>query len=142
MAVGMAHSTLREISALADLQNHDNIAELLDVFQVRGSKAVILSLGLEEGGTLNDLIRRKTAIYREWRKHGKLPTDVIAIKSSVRRRGLPIPLVVKLARDLLTGLQHIHRQGWMHRDLKPANLLINVRPSDAALTFAQQRGEF
>lgn len=41
-----------------------------------------------------------------------------------RRKGLPIPLVISLARQLLSGIEHIHNRSWLHRDLKPANILL------------------
>lgn len=40
-------------------------------------------------------------------------------------RHLPEPSVVVFARDIASGLQHIHSQGYLHCDLKPSNMVIN-----------------
>lgn len=54
----MPHYILREISALIDLRGHTNIIELLDVFQMRDSKNVILSFAYERGGDLCSIMTK------------------------------------------------------------------------------------
>ncbi|XP_031386861.1 serine/threonine-protein kinase/endoribonuclease IRE1a isoform X1 [Punica granatum] len=39
--------------------------------------------------------------------------------------GHPSPLLIKLMRDVVSGLVHLHDLGIIHRDLKPQNVLIN-----------------
>ncbi|XP_056176189.1 uncharacterized protein LOC115683628 isoform X3 [Syzygium oleosum] len=41
-----------------------------------------------------------------------------------REDGHPSPLLLKLMRDVVSGLVHLHRLGIIHRDLKPQNVLI------------------
>ncbi|MBX9624500.1 MAG: serine/threonine protein kinase, partial [Gemmataceae bacterium] len=41
-----------------------------------------------------------------------------------RRGRLPAPEAVRLVRQALAGLQHLHERGMVHRDLKPANLMV------------------
>ncbi|KAL3720651.1 hypothetical protein ACJRO7_005467 [Eucalyptus globulus] len=41
-----------------------------------------------------------------------------------REDGHPSPLLIKLMRDVVSGLVHLHRSGIIHRDLKPQNVLI------------------
>ncbi|MBX9584031.1 MAG: serine/threonine protein kinase, partial [Gemmataceae bacterium] len=41
-----------------------------------------------------------------------------------RRGKLPAPEAVRLVRQALAGLQHLHEKGMVHRDLKPANLMV------------------
>ena len=51
-----------------------------------------------------------------------------------RRGKLPAPEAVRLARQALFGLQHLHDRRTVHRDLKPANLM--VTPGGGPTTLA------
>lgn len=42
-----------------------------------------------------------------------------------RSNGLPSPQLLKLMRDLVSGVAHLHELGIIHRDLKPQNVLIS-----------------
>jgi len=49
-----------------------------------------------------------------------------------RRKKLPVGEAVRLVRQALDGLQHLHEKRMVHRDLKPSNLMIvpgNNRPA-------------
>lgn len=41
-----------------------------------------------------------------------------------KSNGYPSPLLIKLMRDVVSGLVHLHELGIIHRDLKPQNVLI------------------
>ncbi|PSS00370.1 Endoribonuclease [Actinidia chinensis var. chinensis] len=41
-----------------------------------------------------------------------------------KENGYPSPLLLKLMRDVVSGLVHLHELGIIHRDLKPQNVLI------------------
>ncbi|KAF7829067.1 serine/threonine-protein kinase/endoribonuclease IRE1a isoform X1 [Senna tora] len=41
-----------------------------------------------------------------------------------KANGFPSPLLLKLMRDVVSGLCHLHELGIVHRDLKPQNILI------------------
>ncbi len=43
-----------------------------------------------------------------------------------RKNGLPVQETLSLARQILTGLDHLHRKGVIHRDVKPENILIDT----------------
>jgi serine/threonine protein kinase len=45
--------------------------------------------------------------------------DVLA-----KRKRLPPPEAMRIVREALLGLQHIHERGMIHRDLEPANLML------------------
>ena len=50
------------------------------------------------------------------------------LESVVKRRGkLSEPAVVVILDQLLDGLAHVHREGWIHRDVKPANIMFEAR---------------
>ena len=46
------------------------------------------------------------------------------LEDKLKAGPLPQKEIVNLARDLLTGLQAVHREDLLHRDLKPDNILI------------------
>jgi len=50
------------------------------------------------------------------------------LESVVKTRGkLAEPAVVVILDQLLSGLSHVHSQGWIHRDVKPANIMFEPR---------------
>ncbi|KAL5063565.1 hypothetical protein RYX36_025302 [Vicia faba] len=46
-----------------------------------------------------------------------------------KENGCPSPLLLKLMRDIVSGVVHLHELGIIHRDLKPQNVLINKEKS-------------
>ncbi|XAR73671.1 Non-specific serine/threonine protein kinase [Bertholletia excelsa] len=57
----------------------------------------------------------------------KVRMDVKGILQDVRlwkENGYPSPVLLKLMRDVVSGLMHLHELGIIHRDLKPQNVLI------------------
>ncbi|CAK9005272.1 unnamed protein product [Durusdinium trenchii] len=92
---GLSSWSLREISALRACQ-HPNVVQLLDVHAVPESVHLILEF---------------------------MPFDL----SQYMRRVLKGPFAdLKPAfRQILLGLGHCHRQGYLHRDLKPQNILVD-----------------
>lgn len=85
---------LREARSLARIR-HPAIAEIYDVFEEGGSPWIVMVY--VEGGSLDDLIRRRTLSERE---------------------------IAALGRDVLAGLTAAHAAHVLHRDVKPANILV------------------
>lgn len=46
-----------------------------------------------------------------------------------RRKKLPVPEAVRLVRQALDGLGHLHERRTVHRDVKPSNLMVTPPPS-------------
>lgn len=42
-----------------------------------------------------------------------------------RHRRLPFEQIISFFRDVASGLNHLHKNGFIHRDLKPSNCLLN-----------------
>ncbi|MEU6424925.1 protein kinase [Microbispora sp. NPDC046973] len=85
---------LREARSLARIR-HPAIAEIYDVFEEGGSPWIVMVY--VEGGSLDDLIRRRTLSERE---------------------------IAALGRDVLAGLTAAHAARVLHRDVKPANIVV------------------
>lgn len=50
--------------------------------------------------------------------------DVMQDVKLWKENGHPFPLLLKLMRDVVSGVMHLHELGIVHRDLKPQNVLI------------------
>ncbi|GAB3137010.1 hypothetical protein GCM10027161_18440 [Microbispora hainanensis] len=104
---------LREARSLARIK-HPAIAEIYDVFEEGGSPWIVMVH--VEGGSLDDLIRRRTLSERE---------------------------IAVLGRDVLAGLTAAHAANVLHRDVKPANILVGPGGKVVLVDFgiAQIAGE-
>jgi len=60
----------------------------------------------------------------------------ITLRSLLDGRGrLPLPLVLRIARQVAEGLEAAHGVGVVHRDIKPANILFDVRGDAKIMDF-------
>jgi len=100
----------REARLLASL-NHPHIGAIYGVEALDGVPALVLEL--VEGETLADKLAGEEA----------------------RGKGLPIPEVVAIARQLAEALDAAHERGIVHRDLKPANITITPAGTVKILDF-------
>ncbi|CAL5197392.1 unnamed protein product [Lathyrus oleraceus] len=60
---------------------------------------------------------------------GKMETGKHDTQYLWEKNGHPSPLLLKLMRDIVSGVAHLHELGIIHRDLKPQNVLINKERS-------------
>lgn len=60
----------------------------------------------------------------------------VTLRSLLDGRGrLPLPLVLRIARQVAEGLEAAHGVGVVHRDIKPANVLFDVRGDAKIMDF-------
>mgnify|MGYP002803598696 FL=1 len=92
---GLSSFSLREISALTACR-HPNVVQLLDVHALPDSVHLVLEL---------------------------MPLNLSQYMRKVLKG--PFESLQPAFRQVLQGVAHCHRQGYMHRDLKPQNILVD-----------------
>jgi eukaryotic-like serine/threonine-protein kinase len=100
----------REARLLAAL-NHPNIATIYGFENQGGVLALVMEL--VDGETLSELLRR----------------------SQLPGRGLALPVVLRLARQIVDALDAAHEKGIVHRDLKPSNIKLTTDDVVKVLDF-------
>ncbi|CAK8561941.1 unnamed protein product [Lathyrus sativus] len=75
----------------------------------------------------NSTFRKDQALERLI--EGKMETRKHDTQYLWKENGYPSPLLLKLMRDIVSGVVHLHELGIIHRDLKPQNVLINKERS-------------
>ncbi|XP_059440218.1 serine/threonine-protein kinase/endoribonuclease IRE1a-like isoform X2 [Corylus avellana] len=60
----------------------------------------------------------------EYKAHLESMKDIMPGLNLWKANGYPSPLLLKIMRDMVSGLVHLHELGIIHRDLKPPNVLI------------------
>ncbi|KAL8874275.1 MAG: hypothetical protein Q9174_000355 [Haloplaca sp. 1 TL-2023] len=63
-------------------------------------------------------VRLKARMRRQSRHHHERPDDV-------QSRKLPFEQIYSFFKDIASGLNHLHVNGYIHRDLKPSNCLLH-----------------
>ncbi|XP_010539031.1 PREDICTED: serine/threonine-protein kinase/endoribonuclease IRE1b [Tarenaya hassleriana] len=116
----------REISILTDSDKHPNIVRWHGVDYDRH----FIYISLERCAcSLNDLIfaSSKSLGASEDTRHAFQMNPILENSRGMelwKENGHPSPVLLKLMRDIVCGLAHLHDIGIIHRDLKPQNVLI------------------
>lgn len=97
------HGTLREVEAICQTGNHENIVTLYDQGIAEGIEYIVFEY--LSGGNLRDYLTERKA----------------------RREPLSADEVRRLGRQLARGLSHVHGSGLLHRDIAPANIWLDDR---------------
>ncbi|MCY2972857.1 MAG: serine/threonine-protein kinase [Planctomycetota bacterium] len=100
----LGNQTLRELF-LDEARNaaklvHPNIILLLDVDTIEG--VPYITMPLLKGESLQEFLTTNPG-------------------------GVGLPLFMHIARQLLSGLEHLHLKGLVHRDIKPSNIFLETR---------------
>jgi sulfatase modifying factor 1 len=101
---------VREVTLAASL-NHPHIVRIED--WGRDAEGLYVVMALIEGGSLKQQVDNHGAV--------------------------PLPQLLRYARQICLGLQAAHRQGIIHRDLKPANILLDKSGSVLLADFGLAR---
>lgn len=110
---------LRE-AQIGNRLEHNNLVYVhqADVVPVSGEHAVILAMDYQPNGSVETLAN--PAGY------------------------LPLPAVLRIARDILQGLEYLHARSFYHNDIKPGNILLGSQQqamlSDYGITGVSSNG--
>ena len=96
---------------LARQVTHKNVVRIHDLGEIDGINYITMTY--VEGGDLASLLKRE----------GRLP----------------VPAVMRIARDVVAGLVEAHKAGVVHRDLKPANIMIDKEGDALIMDFGIAR---
>ena len=96
---------------LARQVTHKNVVRIYDLGEIDGIKYITMSF-----------------------------VDGADLASTLKRDGrLPVPAVMRIARDVVAGLLAAHKAGVVHRDLKPANIAIDKSGDALIMDFGIAR---
>ena len=115
--LNLREQTLREVNILRMVAGHDNIIQLIDVFESVTFIFIIFELCVN--GELFDYLNSEVAL------------------SEKRAR--------RVMRQVAEALHHCHKKGVVHRDIKPENILLdddlNVKLTDFGFAKVLQAGD-
>ena len=108
---------LREKFALVSRLTHTNIAKALVLHPVRDvvipDESVRHELRLFPGDSVMVMDYAPGVTLSKWRK--QFPDGIV-----------PLPLVIKIARQIASALDYAHGEKIVHRDIKPANVMVET----------------
>lgn len=129
---GHHHLASKEIESLIASDKHPNILRYFTKEEDRDF--VYLAVELCDF-SLDDLIQahsdysNKPVFPREYKIKLDSVRDVMQDGELLKADRHPSPLLLKLMRDIVSGLVHLHQLGIFHWDLNPRNVLITKHPS-------------
>lgn len=101
-----------------DIKNHEKTKNFPGILQT-------LAITCHKRG--GNIVRR--AIVTKLYKTGNLG-------NFLKKNSLPIERIIQIAKNVLTGLTHLHNHGYTHRDLKPGNILLEHTATNTTAVIA------
>ncbi|MCE9573407.1 MAG: protein kinase, partial [Deltaproteobacteria bacterium] len=119
----------REFRALADI-HHPNLVALYELFASADRWA--FTMELVRGSSLSELLRASIPTSSELATESVdqtpptlgLRPDGRVVPVSAHPPQLPAPQLLAIARQLASGVAHLHATGHVHCDIKPSNVLV------------------
>jgi len=114
--------TLQEVKVMAELKPHPNVVRYHSVWREHINPAVRKMLSSEDlDAQIEDLDICDTIVVIKMECFDRDLKQVLD-----NRRGVDRVLNLRIFRDVMLGVSHIHRSGIMHRDLKPSNIFLKT----------------
>lgn len=140
--VDFSEEIKKEIAILKKL-NHPNVAQLKEVINDENSDQLYMVMEYMENGTIvkprnKEQVGLERTIIEHDKPHKEEEIVVVGKEASLSQifeeadendelytQPLSINTIRSYIRDILCGLNYLHRQGIIHRDIKPENLLLS-----------------
>lgn len=104
----MKELTENEIKVLYEL-NNDRIIKLLETSMSPTFSSYTLSFEYCNGGDLYSVLKSEPKLYKYYRN---------------RHNGFDYTFLMNVMSQMISGLQYIHKRGFIHRDIKAQNILL------------------
>ncbi|KAK5612115.1 hypothetical protein CRENBAI_026148 [Crenichthys baileyi] len=98
---------------------HDALYKEADCLKKMSSQFVLTVFGIYQGNRFQ-LISEQQGIVMEFMERGSIHTLQMDLRGPP-----PLPLAIRLAHQVASGMQHLHSNTFLHHDLKPSNVLLD-----------------